>query len=216
MTYDPTVPAAAQRISDTQSPIQTNFDQANTIFNEDHFNYNDASGAPPPPGLRGFHRKAVFSELAVAPTAFADIGTVYTIDNGDGRTDLFYRYDTGALGNSKILPLSAVKVMAAWNVGLADGVIPGASIFQAYNIASIDKSTPGGNNYSFDIRFTDSLDSNAPNTNLEYIVLLTMGSSVILGNLASYVTPTRNDRIVIIAPNVPAQFLRLSMIIMTL
>lgn len=213
MTYDPTVPGAAQRISDTQAPIQTNFSESNTIFNEDHYTFNDPSGAPPPPGLRGFHRKVTLVEQAVAPSAFADIGTVYTADNG-GRTDLFYRYDTGTLGNSKILPLSPIKVMAAFNTGGADGVLPPGDIYQAYNINSITKSTiGGGDTWQFVILFADPLDSNPPNSTLDYVVLLGTGVAANLPSAEAYVSPTRNDRITILSRT---DLARLSFTILTL
>jgi len=211
VTYDPTVPGAAQRIADTQAPIQTNFSQANTIFNEDHYTFNDASGAPPPPGLRGFHRKVTLNEEAAAPTAYADIGTIYTADNG-GRTDLFYRYDTGTLGNSKILPLSAIKVMAAFNAGAADGVLAGADIYQAYNIASITK-TSGGGSFFFSVMFADSLDSNPPNTALDYVVLMGQGVASVIPQNPAYQSPTRNDRILFISRT---DITRLSFSILTL
>ena len=201
MTYDPTVPAASQRISDTQTPIQNNFTVLNDVFNEDHFNYDDASGDPPPPGLRGFHRMSTYSDLGGDPTAFPEIGTVYTKDNGDGRIDLFYRYDDDTLGNSKILPLSAIKVMCAFRTTTADGLIAASEIYQAYNISSITKSTSGGN-YFFDVRFADSLDSNPANSDLEYIVLTGHGTASDLTNLIDgYQAPTKNDRILFIARN---------------
>lgn len=214
MTYDPTVPAASQRISDTQAPIQNNFTVLNDIFNEDHFNYDDASGDPPPPGLRGFHRMSTYSELGGDPTAFPDIGTVYTKDNGDGRTDLFYRYDDDTLGNSKILPLSATKVMCAWNVAVADGIVAPAQIFQAYNISSITKST-AANFFSFTFVFADKLDSNPAATSLDYIVLLTTGSTVLMNSM-TYRVPTTNSGIIILTPRVNFTFLRASIVIMTL
>lgn len=211
MTYDPTVPGAAQRISDTQAPIQTNFSQANTIFNEDHFTFNDASGAPPPPGLRGFHRKTTLSELAPDPTAYASIGTVYTKDNGS-RTDLYYRYDTGTLGNSKVLPLSAIKVMGAFDpTGVAVlGVVPAGQIFQSYNISSITRTTLT----TFEIIFSDSLSTDPPDTDMDYIVTLGQGSVSSTG-LVHYSSPTKNDRITLVGTFVGA-LLRISFTIMTL
>ncbi len=193
MTYDPTVPAASQRISDTQPLIQNNFTVINDDYDVDHITYNTsaAGAAPPIPG--GFHRKSSYTEFGGDPTAEAEIGSVYAKDNGDGRTDLFYRYDTGALGNSKILPLSAIKVMGAFVPGVVAIGLPVSATFQTYNIASITRTTAG----TYTVLFSDPLDSTGVNMDLDYIVLLG-GTSIATLN---YVSPTKNDRIIITESN---------------
>lgn len=199
MVYEPGVPAASQRISDSQGPIQENFTVLNNIFDNDHIKYNDASGDPPPPGLRGFHKKSTYVKRDSDPSAFADIGTVFTSDNGDGLIELRYRGDSGAIANGKVLTLSAIKVQAAFNTQTADGFLAVGAIFQRYNIATIEKSSSGGN-YFFDIRFSDKLNSSAANTDMEYIVLMGHGTGSDLFNLTdAYVSPTKNDRLLFVA-----------------
>ncbi|KKN33420.1 hypothetical protein LCGC14_0803870 [marine sediment metagenome] len=202
MTYDPNTPDAADRISDTQAPIRDNFTILNDVFDEDHYNYTDASGVPPPPGFRGFHRKSTYPEEASDPTAFASLGTVYTKDN-DTRTDLFYRYDSGALGNSKIFPLSAPKAFAAFNG--ADG-----TLFQAYNVASV---VAAGTVWT--VTFSDKLNSAGNNTDLDYVVLLSSTGESVLGTPIGlrYVSPTKNTSFVIRAIQVPT---RISFVVITL
>ncbi len=194
MTYNPATPNAADRISDTQQPIKTNFEQANTIFDEDHFTFDDASGPQPPPGLRGFHRKSVYQKLDALPDVFAEIGTVFS-QVTDGRTDLYYRYDTSTQGNSKVLPLSAIKVMGAFNSAAAvgDGALIAGNMFQLYNVDTITKT---GSTYV--IAFNDPLDTQAADSDLEYIVLLGAGAATVTATLI-YNVPTKNDSLTITA-----------------
>lgn len=178
MTYNPATPQAADRISDTQQPILTNFEQANTIFAEDHFTFNDGSGPQPPPGLRGFHKKSVYKVLdAPPPTAFAEIGTVYN-ETTNGRSDLFYRYDTSTQGNSKVYPITAIKAMAHF-------VVATSAILSSYNVSGIVLDTGVST-----ITFADPLDTNAPDSPLDYIIVI--GNTLSLVGSPRYVVPTLN------------------------
>lgn len=141
MTYDPTVPGATQRISDTQSPIQTNFDEANTIFDEDHYTYNDSSGAPPPPGLRGFHRKTTFNDQAGDPTPQTDTYILYSKADSGGDVELF-----GIDTNSNVTQLTNGSVLDAQP---GNTVLPGGMLMQ-WNRVSVSS----GATVTFPIAFS--------------------------------------------------------------
>lgn len=64
MTYDPTVPQAAQFISTSQPIIQGNFDKLNVDFSVDHF----PNTTPVAPGSQnGQHQKITYGILGVPP-----------------------------------------------------------------------------------------------------------------------------------------------------
>lgn len=73
--YDPTIPAANDILSQSQSDIQNNFSELNTIFDVDHLTWNSN-----PSGNRGFHRQITMPEgLAAAPTPITTQGIVYPL-----------------------------------------------------------------------------------------------------------------------------------------
>lgn len=63
MSFDPSIPAANDVLSQSQSDIQNNFSQSNTLQGLDHYNWNDSTAAG---AYRGFHKKLTFPE---APTS---------------------------------------------------------------------------------------------------------------------------------------------------
>ncbi len=86
MSYTTNVPQATQRIADTQAPIQTNFNLANTYFAIDHVAFNAASN-------NGKHKYVtLIDETASPPTPGASEGAIYGKTTG-GITQPFYRRD---------------------------------------------------------------------------------------------------------------------------
>ena len=81
--------------------------------------------------------------------------------------------------------------MVAFNSDAPVGPLLPGDIFQAYNVASVTKI----NARDFTIMFADSLDSSPPNTALDYVVLLSLGSATASTISGVYIPPTRNDRI---------------------
>lgn len=84
MTYDPNVPLSTDLVSADLSQMQTNFSQANTIFNTDHFNYVAA-----PSGNRGMHRLINFPVIPTPPTLSGDASAIYPKLIG-GKAELFF------------------------------------------------------------------------------------------------------------------------------
>ncbi len=86
MTYDPTVPGPAQRISDTQAPIQNNFNFIQTgdaSFLPESINYNNRDNVAPP----------ITSDPALIANAFL----LYCKNDATATTDpeLFGRNENG-------------------------------------------------------------------------------------------------------------------------
>lgn len=88
MTYDPNIPQASDLISQSQSQIQTNFSQADSIFDQDHFTFDDATVAD-----RGKHRQSTYVELGADPTTAADEIALYSKDTS-GSTRLYLRQES--------------------------------------------------------------------------------------------------------------------------
>lgn len=74
--YDPTIPFGSQNISQGQVTIQNNFAQLNTIFDFDHFTWNNNTDAG---ADRGLHRKITFPvPLGADPVVGGDDAVLYT------------------------------------------------------------------------------------------------------------------------------------------
>jgi len=157
MVYLSTIPQSTDRPSQSQAQILSNFIDLDLVFDVDHVTFSATAD-------RGAHNQLTMLESAAAPATGADRGMVYTLDNGDNRTELYYRYDNGALGNSKELPLSCMKAFATFTNAAAPVVSSG------YNVASVTRIT-GADAYVFNITFTDALTSAAPGTATTYIVV---------------------------------------------
>ncbi len=71
--YDPLIPAAPDKISQSQSDIQNNFAELNTIFDEDHQTWNAT-----PNTSRGKHRKLSFPvNRGSDPSVATDVGILF-------------------------------------------------------------------------------------------------------------------------------------------
>lgn len=106
MTYDPTVPAANQRISVTQEPIQTNFDLANTYFGEDHQSFT--AGVD-----NGKHNKvSLRDQTGSLPTPGAAEIALYNVTTA-GQSQAFARRD----GFTVEYPVLPIKAFGAFTSG---------------------------------------------------------------------------------------------------
>jgi hypothetical protein len=84
--YNPNIPQGTDNLSTSQGQMLNNFTQLNTIFDFDHFTWNDptASGAD-----RGFHRKVTFPVILGADPAAPTSGVLYT-KNVSAVPELFF------------------------------------------------------------------------------------------------------------------------------
>ena len=95
MTYDPlTPPSGAQNISVTRPQITTNFTQLNTIFDNDHWKYNETVSA-----RRGYHRQITYPvPLTVDPATSTNTGSLYTkadVNDTSARPQLYFQNING-------------------------------------------------------------------------------------------------------------------------
>lgn len=145
MTYNPNIPQAADIISQSQAQLQTNFAQADLIFDVDHVTFDNATAAD-----RGKHRKSTYIEQTVDPVTAGNELVLYSKD-ASGRTELFYRRET----NGQVGELTIFK---AWGVFNGSTAVIGDS----FNIASVVRNAQG--NYT--VNFT------VPMINANYAVLV--------------------------------------------
>lgn len=112
MTYDPNIPQAASRISDTQFPIFTNFNQANTIVGIDHFEFNNGNA-----GDRGMHKQSTYPALPIAggfpvavPTPIVGNGCIYTrpAPAGAGNPTIPYYRKDNLVTDYPVIPIRAM------------------------------------------------------------------------------------------------------------
>ncbi len=79
MTYNPLIPIGTNNISVDRSAMQVNFQQANLLFDNDHFTFNDATSAN-----RGYHRQIYFPVATVgSPSVGAFAGVFFSQDDAN-------------------------------------------------------------------------------------------------------------------------------------
>ncbi len=91
MTYNPNIPFGAQNISQGQVTIQTNFSQLETIFDNDHYTWDNATVAN-----RGRHRQITIPAYIADPNPTNPSSVLYTKDAGGGFTGLYFQNDSTA------------------------------------------------------------------------------------------------------------------------
>lgn len=96
MSYNPAIPQPNDLISASQAQIQTNFSQADTIFDIDHFTFDNATTAN-----RGKHRKSTYVEVT-DPTTAANELALYSKDLA-GATTLYLRQES----NGNVVQMTA-------------------------------------------------------------------------------------------------------------
>ena len=103
-TFTPDVPQAAQRISDTQTPINDNFQAITELMGEDHINFNTNNF--------GRHKWVRFEALlapgAFDPTELGVYNQVYAVYTG--KNELYVHKQTA--GGTVEIPFTASKMSA--------------------------------------------------------------------------------------------------------
>ena len=96
MTYDPNIPQGNDNISTSQNDILTNFEQLNTLFNRDHYTWNDPTSA-----FRGGHRKMSFpAALAADPALGSFVAHLFPKNDANDtslRPQMFFKNATETL-----------------------------------------------------------------------------------------------------------------------
>lgn len=142
--YDPSIPGANDILSQSQSDIQNNFSELNTIFDVDHQTWNSD-----PSGNRGFHKQITMpAGLGAAPTPISTQGILYPLaDTKDTslRTQLYFKNQS-----------NTIQITNRFKSATTDGyvMIPGnissPAIIQMWDIQT--KTLSGGQSY-FTINF---------------------------------------------------------------
>jgi len=92
MTYNATIPAAADQPSVSQGQLLTNFGQLEAVFDVDHVPFTTGVG-----GGGGRHDRVVFNNVAVAPGLATPVASLYTAADGAGVTQLFYENEVAGV-----------------------------------------------------------------------------------------------------------------------
>ena len=90
MTFDPAIPTATMTLAASQGPIQTNFNQIDICFNNNHVGLRDGVVAD-----RGKHRYSIYQQQGAAPAVAGTDAALYTLTAG-GAPGLFWRRPGGA------------------------------------------------------------------------------------------------------------------------
>lgn len=86
MTYNPNIPNANDLLSDSQGDIKLNFQQANVVFDANHYTFNAAANK----GKHKFISLPVLANYAaIVPAPVSGEGTIYTKTAGSAR-NIFY------------------------------------------------------------------------------------------------------------------------------
>lgn len=124
MTYNPNIPQAGTRIDQTYNLITTNFTTCNTLFGEDHYEFNNATVAN-----RGKHRWTTLVEQTpgTISTAANEI-KLYTRDVS-GATELFLKRENLA-GAAAAIPLTYANITPAYAANQGSTFIAGGFIMK--------------------------------------------------------------------------------------
>lgn len=144
MTYNPNIPSGTDVVSSDLSQMQVNFSQANTLFANDHWEFNNGTIAN-----RGYHRQVTMPAVQASdPVIVSPAGAFYT-KSISSVTQAFF-------SNGTVTQLTGPKV---FNSGPSSGYItlPGGLIVQWGNFsktsfsgnASVTLSSLGPNNITF-------------------------------------------------------------------
>lgn len=152
MTYNPTIPAINTRIDATYNLITTNFDQANTIFGEDHYEFNATL-----PAERGKHKQVTLIALPNGPVPIpnppAGEGSAFSVNTSTGMPAIsttypFYKRD--ALASGLQYPMIPIKAFATFIPRTTNGV---ATLVNSFNISAITRTGTG----VYRVQFTEAL-----------------------------------------------------------
>lgn len=101
MTFNANIPQATDLISASQSQIQTNFSQSNTVFGVDHTAFDVVTN-------QGKHKKSTYVEQLANPATSPDELTLFSKDLG-GATTLYLRKEN----NGTVIQMSGQDPVAA-------------------------------------------------------------------------------------------------------
>jgi hypothetical protein len=114
MSYNPAIPQSTDLISNSQPQILANFSQLNTIFDFNHFTWNDATAAN-----RGLHRKI-------------DFPTPTTVSAPTGNDSVLYP-KTVAAATELVFDNAALSMQitnSALAVASGEGMLPGGLLIK--------------------------------------------------------------------------------------
>lgn len=144
MTFSPTIPQAANLLSQSQLDIQTNFSQANTIMGANHVSFDGllpiaavlgyAPAAPADDGKHTIIHTKMINAATAAPATAANEGAFYAKELVAGqRVEAFYRHNS----SGSLSLLSAIK---AWVYIDGAGAIIGT---QSWNVSATARTGVG-------------------------------------------------------------------------
>jgi hypothetical protein len=168
MTYTPGIPNATDNISVSQGQVKTNFQQLETIFNNDHYTWDDATSGG---AFRGFQRQISFPAALVSDPPLAGFsGYLFLKQDGNDtslRSQVYFKNITATYQVTN-------RFQAATNPGYA--MVNGGIIYMWGNIAETSSGNhpvafpaianynyigPGFPNNVFNVQFSIMCDTSA-------------------------------------------------------
>ncbi len=167
MSFNPNIPQADDLISESQQQILDNFGQLNSVFDQDHVKYDDATVAD-----RGKHKQSTYTELSADPATLVNENVIYSKDV-NAITQLFFRKQSSgtviqmtaedpirATDGTSFLPgLATGGILIQWGQVLIAGGGPHEVTFPTAFTAvpfTITTSMFRGTNAGADVFFIDS------------------------------------------------------------
>jgi hypothetical protein len=139
MTYNTNVPQSTDRVSDTQAPILTNFQELNEIYGTDHYDYTTQTAN------EGFHAYVHLPDnTSSPPSAGAGVGAIYA-KSTSGVTLPYWRRD----GLATDFPIMQIGAMASITTTGAPGPQTKTGII---NISSVNRAAFAG---QYQVNFTN-------------------------------------------------------------
>lgn len=139
MTFNPLIPAATDLLSQSQSDLQTNFNQLNVVMGVDHVNFDNSLPAGSVAGDRGKHvtilsKRALFA--AALPATGADEAALYTKESSaGGSVELYYRYPSSGTAIRLTNGPYGIKAWITADINPNTGAVVG--ILDSLNITNI-------------------------------------------------------------------------------
>lgn len=122
MTYNPNIPQAGTKIKNTYNLVQTNFSEADRIFNINHYQFSNLNTS-----LQGKHRFcSLVEQSAGGPVTLANEMALFTGDQG-GFTELFLKRE----GNPVLsIPMTCRNITPTYALDQGETFLPGAFILK--------------------------------------------------------------------------------------
>lgn len=149
MTYTPDIPQSTDKPKNSQSQILNNFQQINTIFDENHITFNASNASE-----RGYHDVVTFHNQSADPAVLANYGQLYQ-KNGPGNVkQLFWRQNSSS---DFVNIISGCPIICGGRITV-DGALNITFSARSFNVNTVSSARTGVGEYAIDFLKTVTQD----------------------------------------------------------